>query len=221
LMYDQAMKYGVLGTGMVGKGLAEKLVAIGHQVMMGTRSVGKDAGVPPGISVRSFAEAAAFGETLISCTAGTTSVDALRSVNRKDLAGKVLIDVSNPLVFTAGQLPALSISNTDSLGETLQREFPELRVVKALNTVNWQVMIDPGRVPGEHDLFIAGNDAVAKQQVTGLLREFGWTSIIDLGDITGARATEQLMPFWLRLFSMYGSGDFNYRISKSPAITPK
>ena len=220
-MYDQAMKYGVLGTGMVGKGLAEKLLAIGHQVMMGTRSVGKDAGVPPGISVRSFAEAAAFGETLISCTAGTTSVDALRSVNRKDLAGKVLIDVSNPLVFTAGQLPALSISNTDSLGETLQREFPELRVVKALNTVNWQVMIDPGRVPGEHDLFIAGNDAVAKQQVTGLLREFGWKSIIDLGDITGARATEQLMPFWLRLFSMYGSGDFNYRILKSPAITPK
>jgi len=215
------MKYGVLGTGMVGKGLAEKLVAIGHHVMMGTRSVGKDAGVPPGISVRSFAEAAAFGETLISCTTGTTSVDALRSVNRKDLAGKVLIDVSNPLVFTPGRLPALSISNTDSLGETLQREFPEVRVVKALNTVNWQVMIDPGRVPGEHDLFIAGNDAVAKQQVTGLLREFGWTSIIDLGDITGARATEQLMPFWLRLFSMYGSGDFNYRISKSPAITPK
>jgi predicted dinucleotide-binding enzyme len=204
---------------MVGKALAAKLAALGHQVTMGTRSVEKEAAsAPAGINVRTFAEAAAFGETLISCTAGATSIDALRSVNRKDLTGKVLIDVSNPLVFTPGQLPTLSISNTDSLGETLQREFPELRVVKALNTCNCQVMVDPARVPGEHDLFIAGNDAAAKQQVTKLLHEFGWKSIIDLGDITGARATEQLMPFWLRVFGMYGSPDFNYRILKSPAI---
>ena len=212
------MKYAILGSGMVGKGLAGKISSLGHKVMMGTRTVDKDATSPAGIEVRSYADAAAFGECLISCTAGTTSVDALRSVDRKDLQGKVLIDVSNPLVFTPGKPVTLAISNTDSLGEMLQREFPELRVVKALNTCNWQVMIDPGRVPGEHDLFIAGNDAAAKQQVTGLLREFGWKSIIDLGDITGARATEQLMPFWLRLFGMYGSADFNYRIAKSPSL---
>lgn len=209
---------------MVGKALAGKLSSLGHDVVIGTRSPEKDpkrdkenAGIES-IRVTTFQEAAAFGETLISCTAGATSVDALRSVSPQDLVGKLLIDVSNPLDFSHGMPPTLSICNTDSLGETLQREFPALKVVKALNTCNCQVMVDPSRVPGEHDLFIAGNGTAAKQQVAGLLREFGWRTIHDLGDITYARATEQLMPLWLRLFGQYGSTDFNYRIVKSAAI---
>ena len=106
-----------------------------------------------------------------------------------DLAGKILIDVANPLDFSGGMPPTLTPCNTDSLGESLQREFPNAKVVKTLNTCNCKVMVDPARVPGEHDLFICGNDAGAKDQVRTLLREFGWTSIIDLGDITNARAT--------------------------------
>ncbi len=219
------MKYGVLGTGMVGKALAIKLGSLGHDVMMGSRSGAKDESLvaalsssPRPIRLGTFREAAAFGERLISCTTGTTSVDALRAADPSDLSGKVLIDVSNPLDFSKGMPATLTVCNTDSLGEMIQRSFPELKVVKALNTCNCAVMVDPGRVPGEHDLFIAGNDASAKQQVTEMLREFGWRSIIDLGDISCARATEQLMPIWLRLYGMYGSPDFNYRMVKSPNI---
>ncbi|MEO8129748.1 MAG: hypothetical protein ABJF23_08155 [Bryobacteraceae bacterium] len=147
----------------------------------------------------------------MSCTSGITSLDVLASVDQRDLKDKVLIDVSNPLDFSH-QPATLSVCNTDSLGEMIQRQFPELRVVKALNTCNAQVMVNPGRVPGEHDLFIAGNDAAAKDQVTNLLQTFGWKSVIDVGDITGARATEAMMLIWLRLYGKYGSADLNYRI---------
>ncbi|MEP6962844.1 MAG: NAD(P)-binding domain-containing protein, partial [Acidobacteriota bacterium] len=141
------MNFGVLGTGMVGKALAGKLSSLGHEVMMGTRSADTPEiqawAQQKSIRLGTFAAAAAFGETLISCTAGATSIEVLRSVNPRDLAGKVLIDVSNPLDFSKGMPATLSICNTDSLGETLQREFPALRVVKALNTCNCQVMVDP------------------------------------------------------------------------------
>jgi len=197
------MKCGVLGTGVVGKALASKLASLGHQVMMGSRSAGNGFGT--------FAEAAAYGELLVTCTTGTTSLEVLRSVAGRDLKGKVLIDVSNPLDFSH-QPATLSVCNTDSLGEMIQREFPELRVVKALNTCNYRVMVEPGRVPGEHDVFIAGNDAEAKEQTTNLLLAFGWQSVIDIGDISGARATESMMLIWLRLFGKFGSADLNYRI---------
>src|SRR5262249_9660339 len=149
-------------------------------VMMGSRTVDnpkakawlEQAGARG--SIGTFREAAAFGEVLISCTEGLTSLQALRSADPKDLDGKVLIDVSNPLDFSKGFPPTLSICNTDSLGETLQREFPKTRVVKALNTCNCQVMVDPGRVGDRHDLFLCGNDEKAKEQVRGLLRDFGW-----------------------------------------------
>ena len=216
------MTFGVLGTGMVGKALSGKLAGLGHEVMMGTRAADNAdvqtwiASSGSGIRLGSFSEAAAFGETLVTCTAGTTSLQVLRSLARKDLAGKLLIDVSNPLDFS--KTPAvLTICNSDSLGETIQREFPELRVVKALNTCNCRVMVDPGRVPGEHDLFLAGNDSDAKAQVTSLLRTFGWRSILDIGDITGARATESMMLIWLRLYGKFASADLNYRIARPPA----
>ncbi|MBS1873583.1 MAG: NADP oxidoreductase [Acidobacteria bacterium] len=184
------MKIGILGDGMVGRTLAEKLTALGHEVKIGKRGT--------------FGEAAGFGDLLMSCTTGTTSLDALRSCPPETLNGKTLIDISNPLDFSKGLPPTLMICNDDSLGETIQREFPQLNVVKALNTANCQVMVNPARVAGEHDLFIAGNSADAKQAVTELLRSFGWRTIIDLGDITGARATETLMFIWMRLYGMYG-----------------
>lgn len=212
------MKYGILGTGMVGQTLATKLVEMGHDVMMGSRSATnekaltwqKSAGTKG--KVGTFRDAAKFAETLISCTDGETSLDALRSCDGKDLEGKTLIDVSNPLDFSKGMPPTLSTVNTDSLGEKIQREFPQLKVVKALNTCNCKVMVEPSRVPGEHDLFICGNDAAAKEQVKSLVKEWGWKTIYDLGDITNARATEQLMPLWIRLFVQFGNADFDWRI---------
>jgi 8-hydroxy-5-deazaflavin:NADPH oxidoreductase len=214
------MKYGILGTGMVGQTLATKLVEMGHDLMMGSRSAGNEKALAwqktagSRAKVGTFRDTAKFGETLIAATEGETSLDALRSTDSKDLEGKTLIDVSNPLDFSKGMPPTLSTVNTDSLGEKIQREFPQLKVVKALNTCNCKVMVDPSRVPGEHDLFICGNDAAAKEQVRNLVREWGWKTIYDLGDITNARATEQLMPLWIRLFVQFGNADFDWRIVK-------
>jgi predicted dinucleotide-binding enzyme len=215
------MRFGVLGTGMVGQTLGTKLVSMGHEVMMGARTANSEkaktwqTAAGSHASIGTFGDAAKFGEVLLTCTEGDTSIEALRSTDAKDLHGKILIDVSNPLDFSKGMPPTLLIVNTDSLGERIQREFPQLKVVKALNTVNCGVMANPSRVKGEHDLFICGNDESAKEQVKSLLREFGWKSFYDLGDITNARATEQLMPIWIRLFVQFGTPDFNFRIVRN------
>src|SRR5499427_3366504 len=212
------MKIGVLGTGMVGNALATKLVNIGHQVCVGSRTANSEAGqewlrsVGSKAKIGTFADAAAFGEILIDCTNGANSIAALRAAGPVNLRGKILIQVGNPLDTSKGMPPTLTVCNTDSLGEQTQREFPEVRVVKALNTVNCEIMIEPSRVPGEHDLFICGDDTGAKETVKTLLHEFGWKSIIDMGDITNARATEQLLPIWIRLFMMFRSADFNFKI---------
>jgi len=214
------MKYGVLGTGMVGKAIAGKLVAIGHEVMMGSRIAGNEqarewvSAAGSSASQGTFAETAAFGELLFNCTSGSGSLEALGSANPEDLEGKVLVDVANPLDFSQGMPPSLSVVNTDSLGEQIQRAFPDARVVKALNTVNCRLMVDPARVSGEHDLFIAGDDGAAKQAARELLESFGWAAdrIIDLGDITAARATEMYLPLWLRLIGTLQSADFNIKV---------
>ena len=214
------MKIGLLGTGIVGSTIATKLTELGHEVMMGSRAAGNDAargwaaGAGPNASEGSFADAAAFGELVFNCTSGMHSLDALAAAGADNLAGKVLIDVANPLDFSQGMPPRLSVCNTDSLGEQIQRALPETKVVKALNTLNCLVMVDPARVPGEHDLFISGNDQVAKAQVLELLESFGWPAerIVDLGDITAARATEMYLPHWLRLFGALQTGDFNIKL---------
>jgi len=212
------MRYGVLGTGMVGQTLATRLTELGHDVMMGSRTTDnrEAAAWRQRIGVRAqagtFRDAAAFGEALFNCTQGAVSPAVLQSAEPKDLIDKLLIDVANPLDLSGGGPPTLTICNTDSLGERLQRELPRTKVVKALNTCNCRVMVDPARVRGEHDVFVCGNDAGAKETVKALLRDFGWQNIIDLGDITAARATEQLMPLWLRLYGLYGSADFNFKI---------
>jgi predicted dinucleotide-binding enzyme len=144
-----------------------------------------------GASRGTFADAASHGELVFNCTSGAGTLDALAAAGEENLRGKVLIDVANPLDFSKGMPPTLFVFGEDSLGEQLQRAFPETKVVKALNTVNCQVMVDPSRVPGDHDIFVSGNDAAAKATVTEILRDwFGWKSAIDLGDMSAARGTE-------------------------------
>ena len=216
------MKIGILGTGMVGNALGTKLVQGGHEVTMGSRTANNESAQKWASSAgehahtATFRDAASFGEVVISCTGGMHSMEALQSVGPEPLRNKILIDVSNPLQFNNDGSMVLGFCNTGSLGEQIQRAFPFTRVVKALNTVNCDVMVKPSRVPGDHDLFICGNDAAAKKEVAKYLNEwFGWKidNVVDVGDITAARATEMMMPFWMRLFQgAIGHPHFNYHI---------
>jgi predicted dinucleotide-binding enzyme len=214
------MRIAVLGTGMVGRTLGSKLVELGHEVRMGSRSAGNENAAEwaagAGAGAGDFADAAGFGEMILNCTSGTGSLEALAAAGAQNLAGKVLIDVANPLDFSRGFPPTLTIANNDSLGEAIQRAFPEARVVKALNTVNCAVMVDPGRVPGDHVLFMCGNDEGAKRDTLALLGEMGWPAerVVDLGDITGARGMEMYLPLWLRLMVTTGSADFNVTLAR-------
>jgi 8-hydroxy-5-deazaflavin:NADPH oxidoreductase len=225
------MKIAVLGTGVVGQTLAEKLVSLGHDVTMGTRdiknaleSTGTDSfGRPafgiwikghPKIRVAIYADAAAFGEFVINATNGMGSLNALEHAGHDHLKNKILLDVSNPLDFSHGMPPSLWVSNTDSLGEQIQRAFPEAKVVKSLHTMNAYLMVNPSLVPGDHTVFLSGNDAEAKLKMHGLLVTFGWKdeNILDLGDITTARGTEQIVPLWVRIMSNLQHPFFNFRI---------
>lgn len=216
------MRIGVLGTGMVGKTIAAKLVAVGHEVMMGSRSADNEsaaewvAGAGARASQGTFADAAAFGALLFNCTAGAASIDALRAAGEENLAGKTLIDVSNALDFSQGMPPSLFVPSTDSLAEQIQRAFPEAKVVKTLNTVNHEVMVEPSKVPGEHEVFVCGNDEAAKAEVVELLRSFGWPAerIVDLGDISGARGTEAYLLLWLRLWGAFQTGHLNIQVRR-------
>jgi hypothetical protein len=215
------MKIAVLGTGMVGETIGSKLVALGHEVRMGSRTATnekatawvKKAGGKA--SAGTFADAAAFGELLFNCTNGAGSVEALQAAGKENLQGKVLLDLSNPLDFSKGMPPTLFVSNDDSLGERIQRAFPDLKVVKTLNTISAPVMVDPARIPGEHAVFVSGNDTEAKAQVKKLLTDwFGWKQVIDLGNITTARGTESYLPLWLRMWGVLGTPDFNIQVVK-------
>jgi len=212
------MKIAVLGTGMVGNTIASRLVALGHEVKMGSRTAGNDKAVAwvkqagKGASEGSFAQAAAFAELAFNCTAGAASLDALHAAGADNLRGKILVDVANPLDFTRGMPPTLFVFGDDSLGERIQRAFPETKVVKALNTVNCNVMVDPSRVKGDHDVFVSGNDAEAKARVVEILRSFGWKSAIDLGDISTARGTESYLLLWVRLWGALKTPDFNVKV---------
>ncbi len=200
------MDIGVLGTGNVGRTIAAKLFELGHDVQVGSRTAKDDA--------VTFADAAAHGELVFNCTAGDKSLEALRMAEADNLADKILVDVANPLDFSRGMPPILAVCNADSLGEDIQRLFPRSKVVKALNTVNCSVMVDPALLPGEHDVFICGNDEGAKREVRELIHTFGWPDehIIDLGDIEGARGMEMYLPLWLRLMAREESANFNIKV---------
>ena len=213
------MKFGVLGSGMVGSAIAGKLVSRGHEVKMGSRTANNEkaaawvSSAGKGASQGTFADAAAFGEIVFNCTSGAGSLDALKSAGAQNLLGKVLVDVANPLDFSKGMPPTLFVSNDDSLAERIQAALPETNVVKALNTINANVMVNPGRVPGETDVFVCGNDAGAKAQVIRILKQdFGWTTVIDLGDLTAARGTESYLHLWLRLMGSLKTADFNVKV---------
>jgi predicted dinucleotide-binding enzyme len=214
------MRIGVFGTGSVGRRIATKLVELEYEVTMGSRSADGEAlrewveGAGPGAAGGTFADAAAAGELLFNCTAGEVSLEALEAAGADNLSGKVLVDVSNPLDFSGGMPPTLTVCNDDSLGEQIQAAFPEAKVVKSLNTINNQVMTDPGRLPGAHNVFVCGEDEGAKGTVTELLVEFGWPreSVIDLGGIAAARGTEMYLPLWLQLMGALGTPDFNIQV---------
>lgn len=203
------MRVGILGAGPVGQTLAAKLRELGHAVSIGTRT--------PREGAVSYSEAASGAELLINATGGTASLEALSSAGVENLGGKVLIDVSNALDPSQGMPPRVAVANDDSVGEQIQRAYPDTRVVKALNTVNMQVMVDPAGVPGDHVLFVAGDDDDAKAQVVALLGSFGWPAerIVDLGGIGGARAMEQYLVLWLRLLVRLGHGRFNISLNQA------
>jgi predicted dinucleotide-binding enzyme len=219
------MRIGVLGTGMVGNTIATRLVEGGHEVMMGSRTRDNDKAVGwarkagERASQGAFEDVARFGEVLFNCTSGTKSLAALEQAGA-DAMGNRSDGFSNPLSFVPGELPTLTVMNTDSLGEQIQRAFPQLRVVKTLNTLNTLLMVNPGALPGEHNIFMSGNDAEAKTKVAGWLGEwFGWKAeaIIDLGDITTARGTEMVLPLWLRLMVTFKTPMFNFHIVRASA----
>ncbi|MGH9279339.1 MAG: NADPH-dependent F420 reductase [Acidimicrobiales bacterium] len=214
------MRIGVLGTGVVGQTIGGRLVGLGHQVTMGSRQAGNEKAVAwaeetgEGASEGSFADAARFGEVVVNATAGAVSLEALAAAGAENLAGKILIDVSNPLDVSHGMPPTLTVCNTDSVGEQIQRAFPDTKVVKTLNTMNADVMVQPDLLPGPHTVFVCGNDAEAKHHVSHMLQGFGWPAehVMDLGDIAGARGCEMYLPLWLRLWGATQTGHLNVRV---------
>lgn len=217
------MKIAVLGTGMVGQTIGSKLVQLGHEVMMGSRDADNPKAVLWAKNQESsqhamfgtFANAAAFGEIIFNCTLGSASLNALQQAGAGNMKGKILIDTSNPLDYN-GEIWTLTVCNTDSLGEQIQRDFPETLVVKSLNTMNCNVMVDPGKLDEKTTVFVSGNSADAKATVNKLLHDwFGWRSVIDLGDITTSRGVEMYSVLWRNLRQATSSQRFNIKVVAS------
>lgn len=231
------MNITVLGTGLVGRLLAGTLDNLGHDVVIGTRDpeatlartesgTTGDVDTPPyqvwqethpQVRLAEFADAGAHGELIVNATQGAVSLDALALVGADNLAGKVLLDLALPLDFSAGFPPMLTVANTDSLGEQIQRAYPDTRVVKSLSSVFCQVMVEPTRVPGEHNIFVAGQDGDAKQTVRAILRELGWadSAVIDLGGISGARAVEMYSRLYFTLVDALDTFELNINVIRA------
>jgi predicted dinucleotide-binding enzyme len=223
------MKLAVLGTGMVGQALAGRLHELGHSVVVGTRdpqatlarTEPDQMGSPPfaawhsanpGVGLATFADAAAGAELVVNATSGGATLDVLEQARADNLAGKVLLDIANPLDFSAGFPPTLSVKDTDSLGEQVQRAFPQVKVVKALNTLNASLMVEPKTLGESSTVFVSGEDGAAKATVVEILESFGHDDVIDLGGIETARGTEMLLPIWLRLMGAIGNPHFNFKV---------
>ncbi len=227
------MRIGIFGTGGVGRTIAAKLTSLGHDVMLGTRdeqaTLARTEGGPMGgaafkdwhrdnakVKLGTHAAAATHGGLLINATNGGGTIEALTLAGEANLGSKALLDISNPLDFSKGMPPTLFVCNDDSLGERIQKTFPKVRVVKGLNTLTAALMVDPALLPERSNIFLSGNDAAAKEEVRVVLRQFGWTDadMIDMGDISTARGTEQILPIWIRLWGALGTPVFNFRIVK-------
>ena len=215
------MRVAILGTGMVGRGLAARFAELGHTVTVGTRDPERSTSggteyalwlaAQPTIDTRTFAEAAATGEVVINATNGHVSLEVLHLAGAENLAGKVLIDVANPIEFGPEGL-TLFVKDTDSLAEQIQHAFPEARVVKTLNTLNVSMMVNPGQLSEETTLFVSGDDEAAKATATSLLNDLGHHDVVDLGDITTARGAEMWLSLWFRLMQSLGTATFNLKI---------
>lgn len=212
------MKYGILGTGSVGEAIATKLIMQGHQVMMGSRSSDNEKAVQwaeqngDGGSNGTFSQAATFGEIIFNCTAGVASLSVLDAIGSENLNGKILVDVANPIVRGKYNSLVPDLCNTNSLGEEIQRQYPEVKVVKTFNTVPACLMVDPTILEGEHDIFICSDHQDAKQQIIELLHSFGWQSPIDLGKLPAARYTEMLAILWAPIYGAVKEPIFNYKV---------
>lgn len=215
------MKVGILGTGIVGTGIGDALIALGHEVIMGGREQINGKGqawasqYPQSASYGTFAEAAAFGEIIINATRGSVSLEALEMAGEEQLAGKTLIDLANELDFST-ERPIIHASDAHCLGERIQQRFPTTNVVKSLNTINWKVMVQPALIPGDHVVFMSGDSTDAKAQTRALLHGFGWqdTQIYDLGGIATARGPEMFLSLWVSLLGIVGSSPFNIAVLK-------
>jgi hypothetical protein len=211
------LKIGILGTGDVGRALGNAFIALGHEVKMGSRDAHNAKAVEwastSGInaSTGTFADAAKFGDVIVLALSWTGAENALQLAGPGNFAGKVVIDAINPLVFEPGKPLALAIGHTDSVGEHVQRWLPSARVVKAFNTVGFAHMFKPDFPGGPPDMFIAGNDAAAKQTVTGILADFGW-STIDVGGIEGSRLLEPLCVLWVGYGARTGTWNHAFRL---------
>jgi predicted dinucleotide-binding enzyme len=215
------MNIAILGTGTVGDTIGSKLIELGYTVMMGSRKVGNEKAMAfvnkhmDKARAGTFAESAAYGDIIFNCTAGIGSLEALTMAGEQNLQGKILVDLANPLDFSKGMPPTLTVLNTTSLAEEIQTAFPEAKVVKALNTMWCGLMVNPGMINGgDHNTFICGNDEVAKETVKEILKSFGWDekNILDLGDITKSRGTEMYLPLWLSIYGATQNGAFNIKI---------
>jgi hypothetical protein len=226
---EELMRIAVFGTGVVGKTVAGKLDELGHEVAVGTRdpdatkartepgqfgepSYADFLATHPKVKTETYAVAARDAEIVVNATSGAGAIEALKSAGA--LAGTLIMDISNPLDFSKGFPPRLTVCNDDSLGEQIQRAFPEAKVVKTLNTVNAFLMVAPAQLAGgDHTMFVCGNDGDAKQKVTTLLTEgFGWRDVLDLGDITNARGTEMLLPIWTRIYASTKNPMFGFKV---------
>lgn len=221
------MQIGIIGSGVVAQTLGSKLVGQGHDLVLGTRDPNKlddkkmfgatlrewKAKVEARARIATFKEAAAHGEIVINATSGTVSIEALKLAGADKIGGKILLDVANELDTSKGMPPAVLASQERCLAEKIQSAFPTLKVVKSLNTINALVMVDPRSVGGgDHTVFVSGNDAGAKAKVTELLRSFGWSDVLDLGDVSTARGPEMYMAMWIRLWGATGSGQLNVKV---------
>jgi predicted dinucleotide-binding enzyme len=206
------MKIAVIGTGSVGRTLTDGFRRIGHEVVVGTRDIAetrrREEWADEAALVR-FDEAGSGADLVVNATGGNVSAEALGQV---DLDGKVLLDVANPLDFSAGFPPTLTVKDTDSLAEQLQRAFPQSRVVKSLNTVNASVMVDPAALPEPTTMFLAGDDAAARAVVRSLLTDLGWVDVIEFESLDAARGMEMWLPLWVRLMGPLGTPAFNLRL---------
>lgn len=211
------MRIAVLGTRVVGRTLATGLRAAGHEIRVGTRDPAQTrereewSGLD--LELTPYDDVAEQAQVVVNATNGMASLTALGMVGADLLADRVILDVANPLDFSSGFPPTLSVKDTDSLAEQIQRAFPDARVVKALNTVNAAVMTDPDRVGnGDTSIFVASDDADARATAVHLLRDLGWRDIIEFEELSAARGMEMWLPMWVRLMGRLGTADFNLKI---------